>query len=246
MKRRPLIKNVTRNVISNAIMAVYAYDVNPPLNIETACEGWFDGKDADTFTLNGVNVVQWDDKSGFDRHVTQATDGQRPTYDVNTGRITFTAANSTFLQHASFTTPLVQPNTVFIVANLAAGGEAIQVIFSGAVASNLNNFLMISGNFSLYAGTILADGARNANDNIKVGCFNGAASNYWHNGVLVASGNAGAQALDGISLGKQAGAINYADCDIMEVIIYNADISAVDRDKITGYLANKWDIKVIY
>jgi len=28
----------------------------------------------------------------------------------------------------------------------------------------------------------------------------------------------------------------------MEVIIYNSDISDVDRDKITGYLAWKWPI----
>ena len=219
-----------------------AYNANEPLNINTTCEAWLDGKDASTFDLNGVNVITWSDKSGNGRDVTQAVDGQRPSYDVSTGRVSFVAGNSDFLQSTAFASALTQPNTVFIVANLAAGGGAIQVIFSGAVAGNLNNFLMISGNFSLYAGTILADGARNANDNIKVGCFNGANSEYWHNGVSVASGAAGSQALDGISLGKQQSGINYADCDIMEVIIYNAAISAVDRDRITGYLSNKWVI----
>ena len=218
------------------------YNANEPININTTCEAWLDGKDASTFDLNGVNVITWSDKSGNGRDVTQAVDGQRPSYDVSTGRVSFVAGNSDFLQSSTFASALSQPNTVFIVANLAAGGGAIQVIFSGAVAGNLNNFLMISGNFSLYAGTILADGARNANDNIKVGRFNGANSKYWHNGVLVASGEAGAQALDGISLGKQQSGINYADCDIMEVIIYNADISDVDRVKIEGYLANKHGI----
>jgi len=219
------------------------FDPNQPLHITDECKVWLDGKDAGQFTLDGTYVDDWIGKGSLAVHAANTNaNTTRPTYDINTGIVTFTAANSTFLQSAAFASALVQPNTVFIVANLAAGGGAIQVIFSGAVAGNLNNFLMITGNFSLYAGTILADGARNANDNIKVGCFNGANSKYWHNGVLVASGEAGAQALDGISLGKQQSGINYADCDIMEVIIYNADISDVDRVKITGYLAKKWDI----
>ena len=41
-----------------------AYNANEPLNINTTCEAWLDGKDASTFDLNGVNVITWSDKSG--------------------------------------------------------------------------------------------------------------------------------------------------------------------------------------
>ena len=68
-------------------------------------------------------------------------------------------------------------------------------------------------------------------------------SEYWINGASVVSGNGGTVTMDGITLGaNNAHSGQYADVEIMEVIIYNASISAVDRDKITGYLANKWDI----
>jgi hypothetical protein len=41
---------------------------------------WYDGADASTFTLNGSNVSQWDDKSGNNRHGVQATAGSQPAY----------------------------------------------------------------------------------------------------------------------------------------------------------------------
>jgi hypothetical protein len=90
------------------------YDPEQPLNIDTSCQVWLDGNDADTFTLDGTSVDQWDDKSGFGRDVSNGNaDTTRPTYDSATGRVTFTAANSTFLQSAAFN--LTQPVTVFIV-----------------------------------------------------------------------------------------------------------------------------------
>ena len=97
-----------------AILKVY--NPNQPLNIDTTCEVWLDGKDATTFTLDGTSVDQWADKSGFGRDVSNGNaDTTRPTYDSATGRVTFTAANSTFLQSAAFGAALVQPNTIFVV-----------------------------------------------------------------------------------------------------------------------------------
>ena len=41
---------------------------------------WLDANDASTITLNGSNVSQWDDKSGNNHHVIQATSSAQPTY----------------------------------------------------------------------------------------------------------------------------------------------------------------------
>lgn len=41
---------------------------------------WLDADDASTITLNGSNVSQWDDKSGNNRHASQATAANQPAY----------------------------------------------------------------------------------------------------------------------------------------------------------------------
>ena len=41
---------------------------------------WLDADDASTITLNGSNVSQWSDKSGNNRHVSQATAANQPAY----------------------------------------------------------------------------------------------------------------------------------------------------------------------
>ena len=217
-----------------------AYDSQQPLNIETSCEVWLDGKDDQSFTLDGTSVDQWDDKSGNARHVLNTNaDATRPTYDINTGRVTFVASNSQFLQSGSFT--LVQPNTIFVVYKITGALNVLGVPFS-QITTSRNQFYYNASVFTIYGGAALADGATDANDNIHVGLFNGANSEYWINGVSKVSGNAGVNSMSGITIGSDYALGNSADVEIMEVIVYNASISAVDRDKITGYLSNKWDI----
>jgi hypothetical protein len=44
---------------------------------------WFDADDASTITLNGSTVSEWRDKSGNNRHATQATAALQPSYTTN-------------------------------------------------------------------------------------------------------------------------------------------------------------------
>jgi hypothetical protein len=48
-----------------------------PANVTTAL--WLDADDASTITLNGSAVSQWNDKSGNNRHATQASASWQPT-----------------------------------------------------------------------------------------------------------------------------------------------------------------------
>jgi hypothetical protein len=44
---------------------------------------WYDASDADTITLSaGVNISQWDDKSGNDYHLVQPSSGAQPEYVI--------------------------------------------------------------------------------------------------------------------------------------------------------------------
>lgn len=230
-----------QTILTNDSKVVQVYDANQPLNVDETCEVWLDGKDDGTFTLDGTSVNQWNDKSGNARHVLNGNaDATRPTYDINTGRVTFTSANSTFLQSAAFASALTQPNTVFVVYKITGALNLFAYITDGV--NVFCSYIMSMSTFRINSASYVIDGATNANDNIHVGLFNGASSEYWINGISKVSGDAGTNTLDGLTLGAARVFTSNADCEICEVIIYNADISDVSRDKITGYLANKWGI----
>jgi hypothetical protein len=53
-----------------------------PDELGSALELWLDAEDTASITLNGSNVVQWDDKSGNGRNATQATASFQPTYQA--------------------------------------------------------------------------------------------------------------------------------------------------------------------
>jgi len=238
-----------RKILSEADSYVLTmYDRNQPLNISETCEFWFDGWDASTFTLDGTSVDQWNDKSGNGRHVKNTNnDATRPTYNATTGRVTFTAANSTFLKIDEFAgAGLTQPNTIFIVAKLTGALDANAAFYTGKGTGQRNQLYTTtaaSGTYFILAGTALSIGAADADDNIHATEFNGASSKHWINGSLAGSGNAGVSNLDGFQLGALVwGATYFADIEIMEVIGYNATLTEADRDKITGYLSDRWGI----
>lgn len=206
----------------------------------TGLEFWYDGKDASTFSLNVNKVIQWDDKSGNARHIPNAVDANRPTWSSVTGRVTFVAASSTYLQSAAFG-PLTQPNTIFIVAKITGGLGDTEAIFDGI--TDPVAFYMLSNSFRINAGTDIQGSATDANDNIHVGEFNGASSKYYINGVLEASGNAGASTLQGVTLGsdRTTSSLN-SDAEIMEVFGYNKVLSTSDRQALEAYLTSKWGL----
>ena len=87
-----------QTIIRNGSTIIRAYDANQPLNIDDECKVWLDGKDAGQFTLDGTYVDDWIGKGSLGVHVVNTNDNTtRPTYDINTGRVTFTGANFTFL-----------------------------------------------------------------------------------------------------------------------------------------------------
>lgn len=218
-----------------------------PLNIVKSCpcEFWFDGQDTSTIALNFNRVIQWDDKSGFDRHVANAVDAQRPTYDPVTGRITFVAANSTYLQLANFIAPLAQPVTIFILYRKnALNLIAIHNIFTGgnAYATSIIFYIQLQ-QFRFWAGADMINGAIDQIDHIHSAEANGVISNYWIDGVLVVGpANSGVQPLDGITLGSSPILNNFFDGEIMEVFGYNCLLTPAERTALDAYLTSKWGL----
>ena len=211
-----------------------------PLSISD-CEFWFDGQDELTFTLNGTKVITWADKSGNSRDVTQANDALRPTWTIVTGRVTF--PGNDMLRSAAFG-PLAQPSTVFVLFKLNAPLDNNAAPFDG-LTDLRRCFLHAISTFRLYAGVNLGNGATDANDHIHTGEFNGAASNYWIDGVLVVGpGDAGNGALDGITIGARGNTGFSMVGEIMEVFGYSKTLTAPERANAETYLTAKWSLSI--
>ena len=63
---------------------------------ESSCEGWYRHKVG--VELNGSDVSQWNDGSGNNRNMVQATATEQPAYNSTTGALTFASGDDNNLQ----------------------------------------------------------------------------------------------------------------------------------------------------
>jgi hypothetical protein len=92
-----------------------------PANLGSSLALWLDATDADTITLNGSNVSQWDDKSDNQLAVTQSVADNQPAYTAGE-KVTFDRVNDTM----TVTMPATTGTLVLATANgTAAYGVSI-------------------------------------------------------------------------------------------------------------------------
>ena len=208
--------------------------------------------------LDGAVVGRWEDLTANADHVNQAVVANKPTLQNGVGDllngqpvIRFDGINDTL--SGAFTTggAMNQPSTVFAVAALdaAAVNDGVsRKIYDSDDAVNR----MIAGQYGadnpdswyLYAGAVISSAAAsNSNWNIWTILYNGASSQFWHNGVSLAGpGNAGAHNADGLTIGGAFDVTAQWDGDITEIIIYDADLSTADDNQVGNYLATRYGL----
>ena len=212
-----------------------------PLNLvkSCSCEFWFDGQDAETLSLNGNKVIQWDDKSGFARHVSQAVDAQRPTWNPATGRVTFVTANSTYLTNNLIA--LTQSFTIYILCkNNDPASIGLKYFMDGI--TNRVAFRHIGGFWNLFFGAGVDTFATDGLDHIQAIEFNGAASQHWQDGIAFGAINPGANNLTDFVLGANVAFAGNCDGEIMEVFGYDCSLTIAERAALRTYLTSKWGL----
>jgi hypothetical protein len=214
---------------------------------------WLDAADTASMSLLGARVSQWRDKSGHGVNVEQGTDAARPILVPNAvnGRsvLSYDGVDD-FLQSAAIG-PLAQPNEIFVCGNMSVdvGG----VFVDGRTAGGRNAILNDngSGGFQLFAGASYVDDRLTFGASQCVtGVFNGASSRIAVNGSFgfLAPGNAGAQSLDGLTVGGRYSTAGSTcadprctiDGEIYEVLVYDTALSTSQRSTVTNYLMGKW------
>ena len=116
---------------------------------------WYDASDAGTVTESAGSVSQWDDKSGNNRHVSQGSGANQPTYN-GTNEVDFDSDSSQYLFNSS---PFMYNNGS---ADMYIVGSAIVTAFGSIVAEGSSS----SGNpiyvpMETGSSTVMSTYARN-------------------------------------------------------------------------------------
>lgn len=206
---------------------------------------------ADSLGLaDGTAVQTWLDSSGNGNTASQATVGLRPVFKTgivgNLPVVRFAQASTQWLATAAFGASLSQPNTIVLVAS-TTGPAGDHYVHDGLTTNNRHAFIYTAQTVSTYAGTQITAGASVGTGPHIFTCFyNGASSSVFKDGVSYISGAAGANPLDGLTVGsrfnQQAG--TFLDGDLEEILIYNALLTTAQQRYLEAGLSKRTGIAV--
>ena len=197
------------------------------------------------------NVVTVYDQAPAGDNVTQGVAANQPLYvaSIQNGHEGMRHDGTNDYLQGAYTTggALSQPVSIFAVAALDAvavdDGRA-HVIIDGddAVTSMVGMQEPQAGadRWAIVAGVTLEAGASNGNWNIWSILFNGAASQFWINTVSQASGNAGVQNPDGITIGANDSTTVFWDGDITSIIVCDPSLSDAQRVAMQNSMNAYW------
>lgn len=208
---------------------------------------WLDAADTSTITSSGspATVSQWDDKSGYGRHATQATSANQPITGATTKNglniIDFNGSSS-FMTTSSFTVP--QPATYFFA--YASIDKASYYVFDGATTRQaFGNGLVTTAVLAAFAGgTGCEVSITHPIAEAFAVVFYGASSQIYRKGVSVDTGDAGTnQSTGGIRLGTRFNAGGtFLQGSMYEIVVCSGVASFENVQQMGFYFANKWGL----
>jgi hypothetical protein len=219
------------------------------LPITDGLELWLDGSDNTTFTIiDDVNVSQWRDKSGNNRHATQSsTELQPKRYGTKNGYGAVYFSGNTMKTDNFFNYIEYTKIAVHIHRNNKTG-------FSGNIISSENGnhatWYNIGPYFSTFHGGLVASASTSTLNvwNSSLAEFSGTSgnlqSNIYINDVFNGSGTTSTNATpnSNVQLGGYSTNGNFLDGAIAEVLIYSRVLTQMEKTDVFNYLNNKWGI----
>jgi hypothetical protein len=199
-----------------------------PAALGAALALWLDAADASTITLNGSTVSQWRDKSGNNRHASQATKANQPTYTPSglNGKpvITFDGVDD-FLSTTSF----LLGQTAVSVARRSLTSEPVV-----EAQASLNRG---------FWGSAYPDFTTHTNYGVNGSALSAAAPN-------MAVGAASIVSQTGLLAGAASWRLGFGfpgytplNGFIAEIVTTDTLLSTTDRQLLEGYLAWKWGLE---
>lgn len=213
---------------------------------------WLDAMDAATITSSDGKVSQWNDKSGNGRHVTQATDNLRPTFNVN--KVVFNNAHY-----------LIGTTATVYGFNSINSGRSFYIVFDSTVnCAILNNYNINLTTKNVGIATTAMVNCRAGSTTTAQAIFNNPTGNHigvhlydgsakkiygWRNGNestnyqnQTITDTGGFESEENYNFGRWGNLSSYYTGAIKELLFVSVAHNTATRQKIEGYLAHKWGL----
>jgi len=184
---------------------------------------------------NSDPVATWADESGNGNDVTQASSGQRPIYETSVLNglpvVSFDGVNDT-LECAAFS--ITSPYTFFIVPKQNNSSNLVPISGGGTT-------YVYNGDGRLGGGASIGPNATMTQWNILCYMVNTypADCKIYLNGTLAATGVTNAGSFTDLLIGSLFGAF-WFNGSFAEIIFYDTELGATDRQAVEVYLASKY------
>jgi hypothetical protein len=205
---------------------------------------WQDSGQTTPVVSDGDPVGAWVDQGAAGDVVTQSTTAAKPTYRASEATYNNQPAvyfdGGDLLQIASFSSgAITQPFTIFAVCD----NDLVSHYFDGG-SVNLR-FFKSTTQYQLRAGAILGPGGTSdANPHIFALKLNGVSTEVYEDGVSELSGDAGTNALDGVTLGARQTAASWMRGYFTRFLVYTGLLSTGNMNLIQNFLSARYGISV--
>jgi hypothetical protein len=224
-----------------------------PTGVIPGASLWLDAADSSTLTLTGSNVTQWRDKSGNGYHATGVGSTTRQAFNslqgiALGGSESFSFSNATALNTTSTL-------SAFVVASATTPDNYGRLLAFGNVnddsgsVSNAVAFERGASNGIVFERSGLASGSTYTPPFSFVGSviFSPRGNVQYINGSSNAAGGAtGTFNYFMYSIGRKSQGGYVWRGTVCEVLAYNFELSANQRQQVEGYLAEKWGLSATF
>jgi hypothetical protein len=202
----------------------------------------YDATKNSSITENG-SVTQWNDLEGNEDLTGTVSGGLGSINGVQA--ILFDGVDDSM--DVDFSSAITQPFEIFTVSDPTDDGTQ-QNVFDGFANTVISRRLFDSNDtYRHNAGANIDGGSPTGGPEILSSVFNGTSSLLRGDGTEILSGDAGANSLDGLTVGSRrsnAGNGIWFNGPIGEVLIYDPSASGYSRSDVEGYLSQKWGISL--
>jgi hypothetical protein len=210
------------------------------------CIVWLDSADSSTIELNGSNVSQWNDKSGQGNNAVQSSGANQPAYtdQINDRNvITFTYLSDRMEFSPEITLAIANGAEVFVAIELESVVTDNKILCGESI--NSQTIRTFSDTLVAYNTTTLQSDAGVLSTNIAVLSFRftGTAGVLAIDGTDVKSGAIAAVDYKIGNIGRLTGNVPEMHGKLGEIIIFDRQLTALERSQINNYLTSKWGIE---
>lgn len=233
--------------MAGPLLAFYEVLVKPKSVPLAGYVAWYDASQIVGFA-DAASLTSWADASGNGHTLINAPGASHPTYYSSTGAKLVNGLPAVWFDHASqtgmynsagFGSALSQPFSVAVVAKVTNNTQDCNITDGGP--TNDCALGVASSTFEMFAGSLLNDGASDANLHLFAGVYNAGSSVLYIDGSSVASGAAGSNALNQFLLGNANTGTGLAmSGPICEALVYHSALSSGQVSSLRTYAQTKW------